>query len=210
MSEVSARAAYWPVQLARAVPAIVIGLVITFSADHSASFGLIVFGIFALTSGIIVGWGALLHERRTRRLVALAQAVVAALSGIAALAFLDAGAGMLFLVVITFAAITGILELYLGLLARGKDPIARDWITAGVLTALLALAVLLVPADYAAPWSVADRGGSASGILTSQIIVVGIIGAYAILIGVYLVIGGLSARWAARDDTLTITPATGQ
>lgn len=210
MSELSTRAPYWPVQLVRAVPAIIVGLVITFSADHSATFGLVVFGVFALASGLVIGWGALLQDNRTRRSVALTQSVAASLSGIVALVFFDAGAGTLFLIVIAFAAVTGFLELYLGLLARGKDPLARDWIAAGVLTALLALAVLLVPADYAAPWSVADRGGSASGILTSQIIVVGIIGAYAFLLGVYLTIAGLSAKWTAKDNTATVNQVTGQ
>lgn len=207
MSAVSARARYWPVQLARAVPALVVGLVITFSANHSAEFGLIVFGVFALASGIIIGWGALLCENR---LVPLAQAGITVLSGIAALVFNAAGAGTLFLIVITFAAVTGFLELYQGLRGRGKSPLARDWITVGVLTGLLAIAVLLVPADYAAPWAVVERGVAATGTLTSQIIVVGIIGAYMILIGVYLVIAGLSSRWAARDETVTATAVTGQ
>jgi hypothetical protein len=88
--------------------------------------------------------------------------------------------------------------------------VARDWVTVGVLTALLAIAVLLVPADYAAPWTVVDGGVTATGILTSQIVVVGIVGAYAFLIGVYLVIGGLSARWAAHEDTESATPVTGE
>lgn len=210
MSAVPTRARFWPVQLARAVPAIVVGLVITFSADHSATFGLTVFGIFAIATGVIVGWGAFRAEDRVLRLVSIVHAAVAVISGIAALVFNTTGAGTLFLVVITFAAVTGFLELYQGLRARGKLVEARDWVTAGVLTALLAIAILLVPADYAAPWSVAGKGGTATGILTSEIVVVGIIGAYAILLGVYLVIAGLSSRWSARDETMTTTALTGQ
>lgn len=210
MSALTAPEQYWPVQLARAVPALVIGLVITFSADHSAAFGLLVFGSFALVSGLIIGWGSRHFENRSLRAVVFVQAAIAIIFGIAALVFFRTGSGTLFLILIAFAAITGFLELYLGLRVRGKDPLARDWITAGVLTALLALSVLLVPADYAAPWHVVDKGVTASGILTSQIVVVGIFGAYAVLLGVYLVIGGLSARWAIRDETLMTTPATGQ
>ena len=152
VSAVSAPVPFWPVQLARAVPALVVGLLITFSVDHSATFGLIVFGIFALTTGIILGWGASRIEDRVLRLVSVVHAVVA----------------------------------------------------------VLAIAVLLVPADYAAPWTVVDEGVTATGILTSQIVVVGIVGAYAFLIGVYLVIGGLSARWAAHEDTESATPVTGE
>ncbi|MCC6270040.1 MAG: hypothetical protein IT190_02055 [Microbacteriaceae bacterium] len=210
MSVVSVRAPFWPVQLARAVPALVVGLLITFSVDHSATFGLIVFGIFALTTGIILAWGAFRIEDRVLRVVSVVHAVVAVLSGTAALVFNARGAGTLFLIVMTFAAVTGFLELYQGLRARGTLSVARDWVTVGVLTALLAIAVLLVPADYAAPWTVVDNGVTATGILTSQIVVVGIIGAYAFLIGVYLVIGGLSARWAAREDTESATPVTGE
>ena len=207
MSAVPTRAQYWPVPLVRALPALLIGLVITFSVDHSAAFGLVVFGSFALTTGIIIGWGALRLENRA---VSLVQAAVAVFVGIAALAFMTTGAGTLFLLVISFAAITGFVELYQGLRVRGTDPMARDWMTVGVMTAMLAIAVLLVPADYAAPWSVVEKGVTTSGVLTSQIVVVGIVGAYAILLGVYLVIAGLSARWATRDETLMATPVTGQ
>lgn len=197
-------------QLARAVPALVVGLLITFSADHSAAFGLIVFGAFALATGLIIGWGAFRLEDRILRAVSIGHSIVAVLSGIAAMFFNATGAGTLFLIVMTFAAVTGFLELYQGLRARGTLAEARDWVTVGALTAVLAIAVLLVPADYAAPWSVVDKGVTASGVLTSQIVVVGIIGAYAFLIGVYLVIAGLSARWAARDDTVSATPVTGE
>ena len=187
--------------------ALVIGLVITFSADHSATFGLVVLGVFAVTTGIVVGWGAL---RLENRVVSFAHAAIAVLLGVSALALMTTGAGTLFIIVISFAAITGFLELYQGLRARGHDPMARDWVTVGVLTALLAIAALLVPANYAAPWSVVSKGVTATGVLTSNIIVVGLIGAYAILVGVYLLIGGLSARWATSDEAVTTISATGQ
>lgn len=210
MSAVPARARYWPVQLLRAVPALVIGLLITFSADHTAFFGLIVFGIFALASGIVIGWGALRLESRSFRVISLVQAVITIVSGIAALVLISSGAGTLFLLIIVFGATTGFLELYLGIRARGKHPVARDWLAVGVLTALLALAVLLVPADYAVPWSATDTSVSESGTLTSQIIVVGILGAYAILVGVYLAIGGLSSRWSSAAEHASTEPLTGQ
>lgn len=200
MSAEPARADYWPVQLARAVPAVVVGLVITFSADHTAFFGLLAFGAFAVVTGVVIGWGARRLDDRVLRGISLTQGIIAVASGVAALALSATGAGTLFLVVTIFAAATGFLELYLGLRGRGRHPAARDWLALGVLTALLAIAVLLVPADYALPWAATDQGLTVSGVLTSQIIVVGIVGAYAILVGVYLAIGGLSARWASRDE----------
>lgn len=209
MSAVPARAPYWPTQLARAVPAVAVGLVITFSADHSALFGLITFGVFALATAIVIGWGSLRLEERSLRLVSMIQAIVAALCGIGALVFSGQGSGALFLALIIFAAATGFIELYLGLRGRERHPASRDWLTVGVLTAILAIAVLLVPADYALPWSVAEGESVVSGVLTSQIVLVGIFGAYAVLVGVYLVIGGLSARWTIRDENLKPQPVTG-
>lgn len=210
MSAAQARAGYWPVQLLRAIPALAVGLVITFSADHTASFGLITFGAFALATGILMGWGSFRLENRHLRAVSLLLASVSAGCGVAALMVNGSGPGALFLLVIIFGAATGFLELYLGLRGRGRHDAARDWIAVGVLTALLAIAVLLVPADYSLPWSATDVGAAASGVLTSQIIVVGIFGAYAILVGVYLAIGGLSSRWSARAEPAASEPVTGQ
>jgi uncharacterized membrane protein HdeD (DUF308 family) len=208
VSAASTRAEYWPVEIARAVPALAAGLVITFSADHDAFLGLIVFGAFAVATGAILGWGALRLEERDLLVLSTLQTMVTLGCGIAALLLCTTGSGTLFLVVLGFAAVTGILEILLGLRARGRHPAARDWLTVGILTALLAIAVLLVPADYALPWEVEDKGVTVSGILTAPIIVVGVLGAYAILVGVYLAIGGLSARWAIRDERITTRPVT--
>ena len=41
----------WVAPLARALPALVLGLVITFSQDHSARLGLTGFGVFAVVTG---------------------------------------------------------------------------------------------------------------------------------------------------------------
>ncbi len=212
MSAVPARTRYWPVQLVRAAIAVVVGLVVTFSADHSAFFGLLVFGVFALASGVVTGWGALRLEGTDRalRVISFVLAGVAAGCGIAALVLSPTGPGTLFLLLIFFGATTGFLELYLGIRARGTHPIARDWLTVGVMTALLAIAVLLVPADYALPWTADNKGLTVSGILTSQIIVVGIFGAYAILVGVYLAIGGFSSRWTNTAEPASTEPLTGK
>lgn len=209
MSAEPARAPYWPVPIVRAVPALVVGLVITFSVDHTAFFGLLAFGAFAIATGAIVAWGALRLEDRVLRPVSLGQALASVIAGAAALVFCATGPGTLFLVVTAFAAVTGFLELYLGLRARGRHPASREWLPVGVMTALLALAVLLVPADYALPWAAMNKGVAVSGVLTSQIIVVGIVGAYAILVGVFLIIGGLSARWAAQARPATTAAMEG-
>jgi uncharacterized membrane protein HdeD (DUF308 family) len=110
--------AYWPVPLARAVPAGLLGLYITFSADHSAQLGLVLFGAFALASGAIL---LLLRDRFADRVVrgnVLVQGGLAALLGALALVFNGGGLGLLLLLIPAFRAITGFLELYSGLRAR--------------------------------------------------------------------------------------------
>ncbi|RIJ52746.1 hypothetical protein DZG03_16720, partial [Clavibacter phaseoli] len=57
--ELTFRAAYWPVLLLRALPALALAAFITFSSDHSPSLGLVAFGLFAILSGLITaGLGA--------------------------------------------------------------------------------------------------------------------------------------------------------
>ncbi len=46
--ELTFRAAYWPVLLLRALPALALAAFITFSTDHSPSLGLVAFGVFAI------------------------------------------------------------------------------------------------------------------------------------------------------------------
>ena len=74
------------------------------------------------------------------------------------------------------AAVTGLLELVAGLRRRG-DASRRDWMIVGGLTVVLAIVMLLIPAD--------------------PVLAVGLLGAYAVIIGVYLAIAGLSLRWSS-------------
>lgn len=168
---------YWLVPVLRAIPALVVGLIITFTEDHSARVGLFSFGAFALVSGVIVviGSGRFLVDRVLRG-VFVAQGAIAAVSGIAALALWSTGIGVLLLIVTVFAALTGVLELYAGLRSRGVAP-ARDWFAVGAYTALAAIVFVLIPAD--------------------SILTTGLIGAYGVILGVFLVIAGLSLKWAS-------------
>ena len=54
---------------------------------------------------------------------------------------------------------------------------ARDWIAVGALTALLAIVFLLLPPD--------------------AVTAVGLLCGYLVIVGVYLIIGGFSLKWAA-------------
>ena len=57
------------------------------------------------------------------------------------------GLPFLLYLVSVWAAVTGFVELFAGLRARGRTPAARDWIAVGGFTALLAIVFLLLPPD---------------------------------------------------------------
>lgn len=182
----------WYVPLARAVPALVLAFVVTFSADHSAPLGFLTFGLFAAASGAVITVFALRAESGTVRTVQLVQGVITVIAGVTSLVMINAGLPFFLFLLSTFAAVTGFLELYLGLRGRGKDRSARDFTFIGALTALLAIAVLLVPPGFVQTYVVDDTEHQ----LTASVIVVGALGAYWVIFGVYLVIAALSLKWA--------------
>lgn len=179
MPAVPDRTAYWPVPIVRALPAVAVGLVITFSANHTPQLGLVAFGAFAVLTGLALGWGALRLSDRVLCGVSIAQGAVAVVTGVVALAFTTSGLGLLLFLVTAFAAVTGFLELYAGLRARGRHPSSRDWLAVGGFTAVAALVFLLIPLD--------------------SVQTVGLFGAYGVLVGLFLVIAGLSLKWASPD-----------
>ncbi|WBU37264.1 hypothetical protein [Homoserinibacter sp. YIM 151385] len=184
----------WSLVLARGILALAMGLLVTFTADHSWALGGLALAIYALS-----GVPLLLAIRRdpldaATRPLRLAHAVATLLVLVAALASL-ALPGSLLWIAIGFALVTGALELAAGLRGRGRVHAARDWVVAGGLTLLLGLALLLVPADLAQPF-VGDEGNR--GVLTSALFVAGLLGAWGVLLGVLLSISAVSLRGDAR------------
>jgi len=184
----------WYVPVARSVPALALALTVTFSADHSTTFGYVTFGIFAVITGaILTAAGLRAGARGIDRTLTLAQGLVTVAAGIVALAVPGGGLPFFVFVVTTFAAITGFIELYLGLRGRRRLRGAGDRVFIGALTAVLAVVVLLVPPDFVQRFTGPDDVERA---LTASIIIVGVLGAYWAIIGVYFVIAGLSLKWA--------------
>lgn len=176
------RAQYWAVPVVRGILALVPAAVITFSPNHSPEFGLLVFGVWAIVSGLIVGALSLrLTVERGIRTLSAVNAVATVVAGILAVTLPGVLPFLLYLVSV-WAAVTGIVELFAGLRARGHTPAARDWIAVGAFTALLALVFLVFPLDAVAA--------------------VGFLGGYLVILGVYLLIGGLSLKWAAAPAAL--------
>lgn len=180
---------YWTVPLARAVLALVPAIVITFNADHSALFGLLVFGVFAIVNGIVtagLSWRTVTDPRD--RTLFVVQGVVGVVAGVLALIFHAGGLGFFLYLVTVWAAITGVLELYSGIRVRGRHAVTRDWLIVGAFTAILALTFLLLPPH--------------------AVVSVGLLGAYLVILGVYLVIAGLTLAWAPTDARRNLATTT--
>lgn len=170
----------WLAPIARAIPAILVGLLITFTPDHSASLGLIALGAFGVASAIVLtitstrlAGGEPL--RALHRGLAVITAVVSA-AAFALVGFLDGDLlAFLLLALGAYGVFAGAFELAWGLRHRGRSPYSRDGITVGGATIILALILVAV-------------GDSVSA--------VGFFGAYAVIVGVYLVIAGFSGKTA--------------
>ena len=184
----------WYLPLLRALPALVLAAVITFTPDHSSPLGLIALGAYGVVAGVIVAWSGV-RSQGVERPILIAQGGILVGGGLVALLFTGGGLPFLIFVLSSVAAITGLLELYLGV--RG-GPLRRDRVFVAAVTLLLAMAVLVVPPGLEQTTAGVD---GPTGVLTASTIVVGLLGAYLAVIGVYLVIAGLSMKWAAAPST---------
>jgi uncharacterized membrane protein HdeD (DUF308 family) len=188
---------YWVVLLVRALIALAVGLWITFSSDHSSPVGHLALAVLLLATGITRGVGALTTQAGLERGIFLAIAVLDLVAGAIALLTVEAEPGVLLLLIGGWAVVTGFLELFLGLRARGTRPVARDWLVAGGLTVVLAVAAFIIPVDFAQPYAIPN---GPHGVVTASIMIVGALGAYAATTGVYLVIAALSLKWASAPS----------
>ncbi len=179
---------YWPVPIIRALPALLATIVITFSQDHSAQLGLIVFGCFAIATGVLLaGFSHRRMPRGTARTLVISQGVIGVLAGVGALLLNAAGVGVFLYLVSVWAAVTGFLELYSGVRVKPGNALSRDWLIGGAMTAIMAIVFLLIAPD--------------------PVTAVGLFGAYAAILGVYLIIAGLSLKWG--NQTPAGDPAGG-
>ncbi|CAN5244681.1 hypothetical protein BH09ACT6_BH09ACT6_23000 [soil metagenome] len=183
------RSPYWGIPIARAIPAFVVGLSLAFNPNHSSQVGLYAFGAYAVVASVLLGvLSARVMVAGVTRGLFVTHAVVGLVLGAVALAFNGGGVPFFLYIVTFYAALTGFLELYSGLRSRVSaneaDRLsARDWITVGGFTAVLALVFLLFPLDV--------------------VTAVGLFGGYAVMLGLYLVIGGLSLRWGHAPSNQT-------
>lgn len=212
------------VQLARAAFATIAALMITFSPDHSAQVGMSVFSGFAIATGLIHLLAVWLVYPSGLRWPSLLLAIVTLTAGMAAgVAPLRTVTGF-FVVVIAWAALTGVIEAIAGIRGlRGRTaaptpgrvapwtdgspaPVmprgdARDALVTGALGVLLAVALLCIQPGYALQYSIEDAPEPFT--LTGIIIAVGVFGGYAAIVAVYLGIAGFSPRTSAAPAAPT-------
>lgn len=198
------------VQLLRALFAAVAALMITFSSDHSAPIGLAVFSGFAFVTALVhllAAWLVLpAGSRWSAILLAVLGIVAGGVSGIPALRSDD----MFFVVVSSWAILSGGIELLAGIRARRTgDPLARDAITVGALGVLLGIVLLLIPSGFVQEYTI-DKAGTF--ILSGIILGVGMFGGYAAIVAVFLGIAGLTpkkvdAAAAADESTGSAAPS---
>ena len=186
----------WLFPVLRAIPAAVVALVITFSADHSTTLGFLSLGAFAIATGVVVATAAL--RDAYPRGPFLLQGSLLVIGGIFALVSAREDVPALISVTSVIIGASGIIELVAGLRARGHLAAARDWIFVGAISALFAVLVVLIPADFSQAISIP---GKVVPSLTASVILVGALGAYTAIVAVYLVIAGLSLKWAPSAST---------
>ena len=186
------------VQLARALFAALAAVMVTFSSDHSAAVGGSVFSGFALSTALVFGLAAWLVFPRGQRATPVLLAVITGVAGLAASITVWRSTTFFFVLIISWALLSGIVEL-LGAVrdrrAGRSASLARDGMTVGILTLVLALAFLFTPMQYS--WDYAIEGAG-SFTLTGITIAVGIFGGYAAIVAVYLAIAGFSPRTPHR------------
>lgn len=184
------------VQFARAALAAVAALMITFSPDHSAAVGLAVFGGFGIVTAVVLVLGAGLAYPAGRRWPMVVLAVLTLAAGMAGSVPAWRSDDLFFALVISWALLTGLAELLSGIRYRG-EPYGRDAVIIGALGLLLGAALLLIPSGFVQPYTI-DEAGSFE--LTGTILGVGMFGAYAAIVAVFLGIAAATPRPKDAED----------
>lgn len=189
------------VQLGRAALAAIAALMITFSADHSAQVGLAVFSGFGVATAIVLFLAAWLAARAGGRWHYVLLGAITLLAGmIAGVPPLRTDEAF-FAIVISWALVCGLVELLVGIRLRSpEDSLGRDHVTVGAISMLLGVALLIVPPAFSVGYTVDNDSFTLTGIILG----VGILGAYAAIVAVYLAIAGLSPR---RPQVASEAPA---
>ena len=181
----------WQLPAARAVPGVLVGVAVTFLQSHDALVGLVATAVLGLGTGaaLLAFRGSAYAEVARFPLIAgVAGLVAGAAAGVLAL---TAPNGMtLKLVVAAWALVAAAAEGWAWFrLRRTTDPkarrIAADWRFVAAFTLVAAIVFAAMPSH--------------------DVVLVGLVGAYAIIVGVFHGIAAFSARAAVKDATREAT-----
>jgi uncharacterized membrane protein HdeD (DUF308 family) len=166
------------VTAARAVATAVLAAVVTFSADHTPPFGLLVFGAFAVVQGVILGLAVPSSAGTAAgRMLVGARAVVSVVLGATALSLPGGGLGSLLLIETVAFLVLGVLEVLSGLRRADANAASRDAITVGGLELVVGVMLSVLPPD--------------------AVFAVGVLGAWGAIVAVYL---GIAAASLSRRE----------
>jgi len=170
----SSRASLTVFTALRAVVVAVLAVVVTFSADHTPAFGLVVFGVFAVVQGAVIGAGARrVAASRLGRLLVLLRGTLLVVVGVLAVTLVGgATVGVLLTVEIAGFLGAGALELVSGLRRADASPASRDLVTVGGLELLVGVMLAIL--------------------LPDSIFAVGVLSAWGAVVAVYLGIAAVS------------------
>ncbi|GGA69075.1 hypothetical protein GCM10011490_19530 [Pseudoclavibacter endophyticus] len=192
----------WVALLVRALPAAAAALVITFTQEYTPAYSFVVFGAFALATGVLIGFEAVGIPFHPARGLTFLRSIVSAIAGGAALVFgavphLATAGGFIWHVAI-WAVVTGLLELIAAWRVRRLPLFAREVLISGALTLLFGIVIALVPPDLNASYGGTEH---IEGALTATVQSTGLLGAFAAMLAVVLIIEGITLRGITRRST---------
>lgn len=197
----------WISMLLRAVPALVVALVITFTQERTVPFAFFAFGAFTFVSGLLVALEAIMLPGYLGRLAVFLRGVLSVVAGGLSFALgaipQSHDVGLLKWIVVGWAIVAGGLWLLAAVQTRGHRVLARESVVAGAMTLLLALVVGITPVDLRDEFGGLEH---IEGALTAPVQMIGAVGAYAAVLGVLLAIEALTLRAAIRRAKAGETP----
>ncbi|MFJ2367900.1 acyl-CoA synthetase [Microbacterium sp. NPDC087665] len=195
------------VQLLRALFAAAAAVMITFSSDHSAAVGLSVFSGFAFVTGFVLILAVFLVLPAGSRWPYVILGLLGFAAGMATGIPMWRTNDLFFIVVSSWALITGAVELLAGVRARrAGDPTGRDGVIIGAFGVLLGILLLLIPAGFTHDYTI-DEAGTFE--LSGIILGVGMFGGYAALVAVFLGIAGLTPKKADAVASASVPAESG-
>lgn len=195
------------VQLLRALFAAAAAVMITFSSDHSAAVGLSVFSGFTFVTGFILILAVFLVLPAGSRWPYVILGLLGFAAGMATGIPMWRTNDLFFVIVSSWALITGAVELLAGIRARrAGDPTGRDGVIIGAFGVLLGILLLLIPAGFTHDYTI-DEAGTFE--LSGIILGVGMFGGYAALVAVFLGIAGLTPKKADAVASASVPAESG-